>query len=718
MRLSSARVRQLLQDVSSGEISLTEVPVPLRGSASLLVATRASVISAGTERAVMELGAKSLAGKARARPDLARKVLDSVREEGARTAYRKVRGRLAEPNALGYSSCGVVLEAPAGSPAGPGDLVACAGANYAVHADIVSVPRTLCARVPDGVAPEQAAYATVAAIALHGVRLCELALGEVVVVIGLGLVGQLTLELVAASGGLALGVDPSPARVDLARASGFWATADPQELVAEAHRQTSGRGADAALVTAAARTAEPLATAVEAARERATVCIVGDVPVEHARTPLFAKELRLVVSRSYGPGRYDPLHEEGGVDYPAGYVRWTEGRNLDAVLALMANGALRPERLTTHTFDLAQGPDAYALLSGEEPSLGIVLRYESAADVNTRTLVVSPRVPGAAIRRGAARDHIRLGVLGAGTFARTVLLPALSNSVELVAIATATGSSARSTAERLGASRASTDPASVLEADDIDAVLIATRHDTHAEYAARALTAGKDVFVEKPLALDQAELDAVELAARDPRAGTLTVGFNRRFAPLAIALRQALVGSGPVVVQCRVNAGRLPRAHWTHDPEVGGGRIVGEVCHFVDFAAFLCGPAPRLVSAVAVEGSSEPREDTIVATLSFPGGSVATIAYSALGDASLPKERIEVLGEAGAAVLDDFRTLELHRSGKRTKQGSRRDKGHAAEMAAFLTACRTGIPAQDLDELFAVMRTTFAIRDAVAGAGA
>ena len=709
-------MKQLLQDRNSGAITIEEVPAPLRTPAGLLVATRFSLISAGTERATVELGNKSLVGKARARPDLVRKVIDSAREEGPATTLAKVRGQLEHPNPLGYSSSGIVLEAPPDSPAGPGDLVACAGGQFAYHAQIVNVPRTLVARAPEGVAPEDAAYATVAAIALHGVRLCELELGEVAVVVGLGLVGQLTLELVAAAGCTALGVDPSAERVELARAAGFWATTDAQELIDEAHRLTAGRGADGALITAAAKSSAPLHTGIAAARERSTVCMVGDVAIESPRAPLFAKEVKLVVSRSYGPGRYDPQYEEAGIDYPAGYVRWTEGRNLEAVLGLMAQGKLNPSRLTTHTFGIDEGAEAYGVLEGGESSLGILLDHGNDIPALERSLQrdhVRPRLPRRALGGGA---RPRIGVIGAGTFARTFLLPRLAKQADIAAVATATGPSARATAERFGAKVASTDPAAVLDNDDVDAVVIATRHDTHAEYAARALENGKHVFVEKPPAIDEAGLDAVELAARGERAGTLMVGFNRRFAPMTLALREALGGRGPLLIQYRINAGRLPRDHWTHDPEVGGGRIVGEVCHFVDLATALTGELPSQVQAVAVEGSSEPREDTIAATLTYPGGSVATIVYSALGDPSLSKERIEVLGEAGAAVLDDFRSLTLHRKHEAQEDRGARDKGHAAELKAFVEACRSGTPAQDLDELLGVMRATFAIRDAVAGA--
>jgi predicted dehydrogenase/threonine dehydrogenase-like Zn-dependent dehydrogenase len=704
-------MKQLLQNVSTGEITIEEVPAPARGPASLLVANLCSIISPGTERAVLEIGRASLVGKARARPDLVKKVIESARTEGAAATYAKVRGRLGEPNALGYSSAGVVLETCDDAPAAPGELVACAGAGYASHAEVIAVPRNLCARVPAGVELEEAAYGTVASIALHGVRLTGVGLGDVVAVVGLGLVGQLTLELLAAGGSEALGVDPNPQRVHVAREAGFFATADADELQGEVARRTGGRGADGVLVTAASRSAVPLATATALARERAVVCVVGDVAIESSRAPLFAKELRLVVSRSYGPGRYDPTYEEHGIDYPAGYVRWTEGRNLEEVLRLMAAGRLRPSRLTTHRFEIEDGARAYELLEGEEPSLGILLRYSERDQPGPRDV----RLPERRARRPfklAERRRLRVGVVGAGMFARSVLMPLLSRDAEIAAVATATGVSARASAIRFGAPLATTDAERVLTSDDLDAVLIATRHDTHAGYATMALEAGKHVFVEKPLALETAELERVEAAAA--AAGrVLVVGFNRRFAPLTIQLREALSGRGPLVVTCRVNAGRLPRSHWTHDARSGGGRIVGEACHFVDLVSYLCGSMPIAVSASAVGGSAEPREDVVAATLTFGDGSVAQIVYSALGDLALPKERIEVLGEAGAGVLDDFTRLELFRSGQKVAVDGRRNKGHAAEVKAWVEACTTGIQPWPVSDMAAVMRATFAIRDAV-----
>jgi predicted dehydrogenase/threonine dehydrogenase-like Zn-dependent dehydrogenase len=700
-------MRQLVQDVSSGVISVEEVPAPARPAGSLLVATRASVISAGTERAVMELGNASLVGKARARPDLVRKVIDTARTEGVASTYAKVRGRLDEPNGLGYSLSGMVLEADADAPAAVGDLIACAGAGYAVHGEVVAVPHNLCARIPDGVPAEDAAYGTVATIALHGVRLAKVGLGDVVAVIGLGMVGQLTLELVAAAGAVAVGLDLDPGRVEVARAAGFFASTDPHGLVDEAARLTDGRGADAALVTAASKSAAPLRTAIAATRERAVVSIVGDVPVEASRNELFAKEVQLVVSRSYGPGRYDPEYEERGRDYPAAYVRWTEGRNLAEVVRLMAAGALRPSRLTSHRFSLEQGPEAYALLDSDEPSMGIVLQYPERADAGPRSVALPARRRRL---RGLQRERMRIGVIGAGTFARSVLLPALRGSADITAVATATGMSAKATAERFGARLATTDVDELIASADVDAVLIATRHDTHAAYAAAALRAGKHVFVEKPLAIDDEQLQRLEGAVSESDA-VLMVGFNRRFAPLASRLRDELGGAGPLTVTYRVNAGVVPPSHWTQDREIGGGRLVGEGCHFIDFASYLAGTPPVRVFATTVGGGSVPPQDRTATTVVYADGSVAQILYSALGDTSLPKERVEVLSERGAAVLDDFRELTLHRHGRQETVSGRRDKGHRAELDAFVRACRTGDQPWAVADMTAVTRATFAMRD-------
>lgn len=702
-------MRQLLQDVSSGKLTLEEVPAPARGPAELLVANRCSIISAGTERAVLEIGRASLISKARARPDLVAKVVESARTEGVATAYAKVRGRLGEPNPLGYSCCGVVLESCEGAPAASGEMVACAGAGAASHAEVVAVPRNLAARVPEGVGAEDATYATIASIALHGVRLAQVGLGDIAAVIGLGLVGQLTMELLAAAGCVPLGFDPEPGRVELARSGGLSAFETAGDLEAEVARLTDRRGADGVLVTAASKSSAPLATATAVARERAVIAIVGDVKVESPRGPLFAKELQLVVSRSYGPGRYDPTYEEQGIDYPAGYVRWTEGRNLAEALRLMADGSLQPSRLTTHTFDFDDSIRAYEVLESDEESLGILLRYRGLSEAGPRSVGVESTRRGLP-RRKAGRP--RLGIVGAGSFARGVLMPALARRADIAAVANRTGPSASAAASRFGAGLASTQPQDLIDSAELDGLVIATRHDTHADFATAALDSGKHVFVEKPLALNARQLDGV-VAAASRSQGILMVGFNRRHAPLAVRLRDALGRRGPLVMTYRVSAGRLPRSHWTHDPEVGGGRIVGEVCHFVDFLSFLCGGTPERVVAAALGGGTEPREDNVAGTISFSDGSVGQVTYSALGDAGLAKERVEVMGEIGAGVLDDFRELRLYRGGQEEVVSGRRDKGHDAELAAFVDGCRTGRQPWPIADMASVMRATFAIRDAV-----
>lgn len=712
-------MKQVVQDLDSGAVEVVEVAAPCPPAAGVLVSTRYSLISAGTERAMLAFGRQSLVGKARARPDLARQVLASARAEGLAATYHRARGRLAAPRPLGYSSAGIVLESAGGVPARAGELVACAGAGYANHAEIVSIPPHLCARVPEGVQAQDAAYATLGAIALHGLRTAHVGLGEIVAVIGLGLVGQLAMDLAAAAGAIAIGFDPNPARVAIAASAGHRTSTDRTDLLAEVGRVSGGRGADAVIVAAASRDPAPLQAAVEIARERATVCVIGDVPITVGRAGLYAKELTLVVSRSYGPGRYDRRYEEQGVDYPIAYVRWTEGRNLEEVLRLMGAERLRPSRLTTHVLDLDRAGEAYALLGGAEPALGVLLRYPERDRAGARVIAIPDRAlpdrSERSQRRAGGRAAVRVGILGAGDFARGVLLPELTRLAPLTVVGAATGASARAAAERFGAQTSTTDPARVLEGEDVDAVVIATRHDSHAEYAVRALKAGKHVLVEKPLALDEDQLASIERAARDAP-GVLMVGFNRRHAPLAIALKHALAGAGSLVVSYRVNAGTVPGSHWVLDPAVGGGRIIGEACHFLDFAAFLCDAPPTSATAVATADGSQLSADNLIAAVALADGSALSLVYASRGDAGLAKERIEVLGRRGAAVLEDFRELRLYRDGRERTTRQRRDKGHAAELAAFLEAAATGRQPWPVSEMAAVTRATFALRAQV-GAG-
>lgn len=704
-------MKQVAQRPRDGRISVEDVPEPALRPGRVLVANRYSLISAGTERSKVELGEKSLLQKARARPDLVRKVVDRARGEGFRTAFATVRDRLDALAALGYSSAGIVLEVGEGvERLVPGDRVACAGGGWANHAEIVAVPRTLVAKVPEGVELADAAYGTVGAIALHGVRRAEAVVGERVGVIGLGLVGQLAVRILGAAGCRPIGIDLDTQAVELAAAGGARSfRRDDPALAAAVLDATDGLGLDAVLVCAASSSSDPVEVAARLARDRGRVVVVGDVPIEASRALFYEKELELRLSRSYGPGRYDRDYEEHGRDLPAGYVRWTEQRNIGAFLELVAGGGVRPAELTTHRIPIEQAADAYALLTAEpsEPrAFGILIEYADGER--------SARVRPAPVRRGAVRrERPRIALVGAGNFARSTLLPGLAAAgVELQAVATEGGLSAADAAARFGFARAAT-PQEVVVAEDVDAVVIATRHSSHAELVIQALAAGKAVFVEKPLALREEELAAVE-AALEPGA-LLMVGFNRRFAPLTQRLLDALPGTGGHVLCARVNAGSLPADHWLHDPEEGGGRLLGEGCHFVDLLLHLGGSRAASAHAVAVPQPHRPLEcsDAIAATLRLENGTVASLTYAGGGDGRLPKERIEAFGGGLAAVLDDFRSLELYRGGRRKQVQGAQDKGHRAQLACFVEAAAGRVEPPSVDTYLHATSVTLALAESL-----
>jgi predicted dehydrogenase len=702
-------VKQLLHSYRTGELTLADVPMPAPEAGALLVRTAASLVSAGTEKMVLELGKRSLLGKAQDRPDLVQKVVDKVQRDGVMAAARTAWAKLDEPMPLGYSCAGSVMQLGGGVTGfSTGDRVACAGAKVANHAEVNCVPVRLCARVPAGLSDEEAAFVTVGAIALQGVRTAAPTLGESVAVIGLGLIGQLAVQILRAAGCKVLGIDVDPAKLELARAGGarlaVLRSDDVRQAVASL---TDGRGVDAVVICAAGDTNDPIELAGEIARDRARVAVVGAVKMDVPRRPYYDKELSLLLSRAYGPGRYDPAYEERGEDYPLGYVRWTEERNFGAFLELCADRRVDVRPLITHRIPIDRADEAYALLSGErrEPYLGIVLTYPTERPVSpTVTLGPAPE---------AKRGAVRLGVAGAGSFAGSVLVPAFARveRARLATIVSGRGITARKLGERFGFGEASTDFAALCASPSVDAVVIATRHHLHAEQAAAALEAGKHVFVEKPLALDREGLDRVRRVAE--RSGrVLTVGFNRRFAPLARKLETFFRGrASPLTMVYRVNAGPLPKESWILDPAIGGGRILGEVCHFVDLLSFVCGGLPVRVQAACAGGDP----DELLATLAFSDGSIGTIAYSAQGDPAYPKERLEVLGGARLAVLDDFRALELAKDGKRRWARSfGQDKGHRAEAEAFVAAAAGGGPPPiPLESLWRTTEATFAIQDAL-----
>jgi predicted dehydrogenase len=708
-------VKQVLQSYRTGELTVADVPAPRASPGTVLVHTRASLVSAGTERMVMALAKKSLAGKAMDRPDLVKKVTDKLSKDGVVATAKAVLNRLDQPIPLGYSAAGVVVDRGTGAEAfAVGARVACAGAKVANHAEFNAVPLNLCVAVPDGVTDEAASFVTVGAIALQGVRTAQLTLGERVGVIGLGLIGQLAAQLARADGCRVLGIDLDPSKVELARTLGVDAVQRDGNVDEEVRRLTDGRGLDAVIICAAADTNDPVELAGELSRDRGRVVVVGAVQMDVPRRPYYDKELSLLQSRAYGPGRYDPSYEEQGVDYPFGYVRWTEGRNMQAFLELCATGQVRVEPLVTHRIPISQGERAYRLISGEtaEHFLGVVLTYpESAEPVRTVSLLPTP--PSA-----PTPSLPRVSVIGAGAFASGVLVPELSRvrGIRKQTIVSARGTSALHLAKKFEFVSASTDADTALT-QDAEAVVICTRHDLHASQAARALRAGKAVFLEKPLAIDRKGLDEVVVAARGSDRAFL-VDFNRRFAPLAVQMREFFAGrSQPLVIHYRVNAGTIPSDSWIHDPRVGGGRVIGEACHFIDFCQALTGAPLARVQADSVAGASGGfrNDDQVALTLSFADGSLATLLYTSGGDAALPKERVEAHCGGTSAVLDDFKALELVRGGKTKRSRSfTKDKGHFAALEAFFDAVRRGAPAPvPLRSLVETTLATFAAVEAM-----
>ncbi|HEX5043066.1 MAG TPA: bi-domain-containing oxidoreductase [Candidatus Polarisedimenticolaceae bacterium] len=711
-------MKQLYQDPKSGDVLVADLPDPALRPGTLLVRNACSVISPGTERAMVSRARSSYLTTARARPDLVRKVLDTVQREGIAAAYQKVKAKMSEPVALGYSSAGTVVAVAedAGDWFRVGDRVACAGQGIASHAEVVCVPVNLAARIPDGVSFEAAAFSTLGAIALHGVRTADLRLGERAAVIGCGLLGLLTVQLLRAQGVrcAAFDLDRDLAARAAALGAEIGLPGGVDDQVHAALSWTEGLGVDAVLVTAASPNDGPMVAAAGMARERARIVAVGLVPFGLPREIAYMKELELRISRSYGPGRYDLAFEEKGQDYPPAYVRWTETRNLEAFLELLRDGKVDVASIVTHRYALEQAPAAYdALTSATAPRpLGIVVRYPE------REREQAPR----SVRRAAApavEGEVGVAFLGAGAFARGVLLPRFKaeRGLALRRVVTAHGLTAEDARTRFGFQEIGTDPGEVFADPAIALVCIATRHDSHAALTAAALRAGKHVFVEKPLALTEAQLRQVEEALA-ASSGLLMVGFNRRFAPMARAVREAFAGRGPRSVVSRVNAGALPAGHWTLDADIGGGRIIGEGCHFLDLASYLAEDAR--IEAVEARGIGPRRtrlEDAAI-QLAFADGSVAQIVYVAGGASSLGKERVEVHGGGLSAVIDDWKEGTLHRGAKKARLGPA-GKGHAEEIEALLAAVRTGGPAPIAPEtLLSVTRATFRVHAVLAGSAA
>jgi polar amino acid transport system substrate-binding protein len=705
-------VKQILQNLKTGAVSVTDVPAPVVRPGFVLVRAAASLISAGTERMTVETGQKSLMGRAFEQPALVKQVLQKARTEGVKNTIDAVRTKLESLVALGYSAAGTVIETGAGvTEFRPGDRVACAGVGYASHAEVLAVPKNLCVRLPDQVGFDAASFGTLGAIALQGVRLTEPTLGEAVVVIGLGLIGQLAVQLLKANGCRVFGIDLDEKKIALAQQFGADAGCAPdQDAQRRVLEWSRGRGADAVLITAATSSNQPVEMAGEISRPKGRVVVVGAVGLNIPRKPYYDRELTFRVSMSYGPGRYDPEYEERGHDYPVGYVRWTEGRNIEAFLDLLSEGRVNVEPLITHRFKLVESERAYDLITGSEPYLGVVLQYDHESRIESRVLLKGGNAPSA--------SAVRLGLIGAGGYAKAMLLPNFKASgAEFQSIATASGVTARAVGEQQGFRACVSTADEVIDDENTNLIVIATRHDVHAELAQRGLERGHHVFVEKPLALNDDELAGV-LAAAEQSQGSLMVGFNRRFSPLAVKAK-AFFGerAEPLSISYRVNAGSVPRGHWAHDPKVGGGRIIGEVCHFIDFIHFITGSLTQRVYAEAVSSGSQAliNDDSSFITLRLADGSNASIAYLAEGDRALPKEQIEIFGGGKAFVIDDFRGASGWQNGRETRTKLReQDKGQKEEVRAVCAMVREGGPAPiTLQDLATTTRATFRILESL-----
>jgi len=681
-------------------MTILEVPAPAPGKGMVMVRNHFSLISAGTEGSKVITARKNLLSKAREKPDQVRQVLDSVKTEGLASTYRKVMNKLDAPSPLGYSCAGEVIAV--GSDIGDlevGDYVACGGAS-AVHAEIVSVPRNLCVPVPDGVSLEQAAYTTVAAIALQGVRQADLRTGENCVVIGLGLIGQLTVQMLKASNIKVMGVDISSVAVELAISSGADSARvrDSVGLEEAALQLSDGFGVDAVVITAGSSSLDPVELAGQLCRKKGKVVIVGAVPTGFSRKHYYEKELDLRMSCSYGPGRYDADYEEKGVDYPIGFCRWTENRNMQAYLEMCDR--LDISLLTTHTYALDDAINAFDMIVDKsEPFAGILIRYNIETEPETKILLQEPP---------AAAGQPRVGFLGAGSFAQKFLLPDIGKQAELIGVATASGNNARNVADKYGFTYATGNSNDILDDDDINTIFIATRHNLHAEQVLAALQKGKNVFVEKPLCLTTDELERIAGAYRQGTA-RLMVGFNRRFAPLLQKIKKALPDGIPVAMNYRINAGAIPADSWIQDPDIGGGRIAGEVCHFIDLVLFLAGsPFARVDSHIMKTASG--LNDTLVIALAFADGSVANISYFANGAKSLPKEQLEVHCGGQSWVLDDFKRLNIYNGSRKKSSTGGQDKGHAREVELFLQAVSDGSPAPiSFEDIYQVTAATLSI---------
>jgi predicted dehydrogenase/threonine dehydrogenase-like Zn-dependent dehydrogenase len=711
-------MKQLTQKLKNGQMQVIEVPPPLLRSGMVMVRNHYSLISAGTEGSTVQAARKSLIGKVKERPQQVKQVFELLKQKGPVQTYRSVMKRLDAYSPLGYSSAGEVIKVAQDVRGfSNGDLVACGGAGYANHAEIGAVPANLCVKLPEDADLKKAAYNTLGAIALQGIRQADLEIGECCAVIGLGLIGQLTCLILRAGGIKVLGIDINQKTVDIARehCADLAFVRDEFGLTKEIDEFTNGIGVDAVIITAAADTVDPVNFAGKISRKRGRVVIVGDVPTGFDRESYYRKELELRMSCSYGPGRYDSNYEEKGIDYPVGYVRWTENRNMKAFQELVHSGKIAMDYLTTHIYDLEQAPHAYNLiLKKYEPYLGILIEYRGEKPVLQKKIQISPH-PSVL----SPHPSINIAFIGAGNYAMSYLLPNVPKDEDVVlqGVMTTSGTSSRKIAEKYKFEFCTSDESDIFGNDNINTIFIATRNNTHTEYVIKGLKADKNVFVEKPLCTTIQELRKIgrwyEQTLKSERSRTLMVGFNRRFSPLTEIVRER-IGDGPMAMIYRINAGLIPSDSWIQDKDIGGGRIIGEICHFVDFITFVNGSLPEHVFATAMH---DPKDinDTVNVSLKFKNGSIGTISYISNGSKALFKEYIEVYREGITAIIKDFRELEIYGNGKRFKKKLfSQDKGQKKMVKTFIESVKNGKPAPiSFEEIYAVTLTTFRIVESI-----
>lgn len=703
-------MKQIIQSYKTGELGLFDVPAPICQDNGVLVQTSVSLVSAGTEKGLVDFAKKSLIAKAKDKPEMVKQVIDKMKKEGVQTTLEKVFIKLDTPIPLGYSMSGRVIEVGSNmSGISIGDRVACGGVGYANHAEINYVPKNLMVKIPDGVDDIDASFVTVGSIALQGIRRTEPILGEKIAVIGLGLLGQLSVQILKANGCQVIASDIDPEKLELAKKLGADEVCLAGELIKKANEFSNGHGVDAVVIAAATKSNQPTVDAAEISRMRGRVVYVGLVSMDIPRNAYYKKELDVRLSMAYGPGRHDTNYEEKGQDYPYDLVRWAEQRNFEAFLQLIKEGKVTPKEILTHEFDFNDAMKAYDLLEGkvQEKYLGITLNYNNEIDLNEHKIIQRNK-------KAISNDSVNLGLIGAGNFAKGMILPNLKRAggYSLVGLCTATGVSAESTGKKYDFKYITTESDKIFQNDEVNSVFITTHHHDHASKVLQAIENKKHCYVEKPLCIFEEELEDIAQAYKGEK--ILQVGFNRRFSPMVQEMKKKI--SGQISVHYRINAGIIPMNVWVQDKSIGGGRIVGEVCHFIDTCSYLIGSHVKSVFASTIQNddTSIPNEDNVNIILNYENGSTASIGYYAFGSKMMPKELIEVFGNDISMQMNDYRELLIYANGTKEKiKNSNQEKGFVEEFKAFASAVKNGENAIAFESIYNTTKATFKILESI-----